>query len=104
MAKTTLKQITCGDGERSVLLVDETGIPLYFPNLFITTQVRSASMATGTIKMALIALQVLERWQLKYQVDLVSRFRSGQFLKDHEFNSIRDFSQKKQTLARKNRL
>jgi len=91
----TLKHITCDNGERAVLLADQSGIPLYYPNLFITTQVRAASMALGTIKMSLIALQVLERWQSEYRVDLVKRFQSSKFLTGYELDSLRDFCKKR---------
>ena len=86
-----LKRITFNDGERSVLLVDRSGIPLYYPNLYISTQIRSASLALGTIKVSLVALQVLERWQLEFNIDLVQRFRCYKYLDDRELDSLRDY-------------
>jgi hypothetical protein len=46
VAKT--KSFVMGNGERACLLVDEHGMPLYYPNLFITTQIRNRSLSAST--------------------------------------------------------
>ncbi|WP_415912790.1 tyrosine-type recombinase/integrase [Neptuniibacter sp. QD37_11] len=92
---TIIKTIKCHDGERAhVLVATSSGIPLYYPNLFITSQVRSASKATGTAKAALQHLKVLCLWETEFNIDLTSRIKQKQFLAAYELDSLRDFCQK----------
>lgn len=96
-----LKHITCEDGERAVLLTSLTGVPLYYPNLYITTQVRSASMALSTAKVSLTAIQLLEEWLLDNRIDLFWRFHIGTSLEASELDSLRDFCQKNATRTKR---
>ncbi len=90
MNKYNVKHLIMSNGERAKLLVDATGMPLYYPNLFITTQVRGSGKASGTENMFLQALKVLLMWQEQLNINLVSRFRNKEFLTEHEIISLRD--------------
>ena len=47
-------------GERYCLLVHlPSGLPLYYPNLFVTTQIRNASKSVSVMEAALGAINVL---------------------------------------------
>ncbi len=44
------KHIILSDGERDKLLVNaDTGIPLYYPTLYITSQIRGDAQSVSTI-------------------------------------------------------
>ena len=82
------------DGERYRLLVeDATGLPLWHPNLYITTQVRNASKSVVTMEAALRAIRVLLAFAATRRIDLEERVRSGQYLSLAELDSLNDYSQ-----------
>lgn len=49
------------EGERVPMLHDEQGIPLFYPTLFATSQLRNAGAAVNTIRNKLADLVVLHR-------------------------------------------
>lgn len=81
-------------GERFSILVDDTGMPIYYPTLFVTAEMRGASLSINTIDNALSALKAMHAWQDHYHLDLESRFKRGELLLAHEIHSLRDFMQK----------
>lgn len=91
--KLSMRHISLSDGERYMLLVDESGMPLYYPTLYITTVVRGGSRAANTIQNALGAIKALYAWQHYYQIDLESRFACGELLEAREIHGLRDFLQ-----------
>lgn len=82
-------------GERFSILVDETGMPLYYPALYVTAELRGASLSINTINSALSSLKVLFAWQGYYNLELESRFKRSELLLSHEIHSLRDFAQKR---------
>ena len=80
-------------GERFALLVDEAGMPLFYPSLYVTSHMRGASRALNTILNALNAIKALYAWQEGQKIDLESRFSKGELLKSNEVHSLRDFMQ-----------
>jgi len=83
-------------GERYCLVVDRsTDLPLYYPNLFLTTQLRNKSDASATIEAAAANLVILLRFLDRRGIDLQERFLKRDFLKVHELDDLRDFSQRK---------
>ena len=83
------------DGERYCLLVDgETGLPLWYPNLYITTQVRNASKAVATMDSRLRAIKVLLNFSDDMGIDLEETVRSGQMLSLPQLDGLRDFCQR----------
>ena len=83
------------DGERYRLLVDrETSIPLWYPNLYITTQVRNASKSVATMDSRLRAIKVLLDYCDDMGIDLEERVRSGQLFSLWQLDGLRDFCQR----------
>lgn len=79
-------------GERAPLLLDEQGLPLFYPTLFATAQLRNAGAAVNTIRNALAHIQVLLRWEASEGRNLVDEFTSGRFLSLPDILSLRDFA------------
>lgn len=66
-------------GERVPMLHDERGLPLFYPSLFATSQLRNAGVAVSTIGNTLADLIVLLRWEQAHQRELLSEFRNECF-------------------------
>ncbi len=83
-------------GERYCLLLDEwSGIPLYYPNLYITTQVRNKSLSYSAMESTLGGISVLMRFMDDRDEEIEKRFRKGDFFEESELDAIRDYCQKK---------
>lgn len=81
-------------GERYCLLVDrETGKPLYYPNLYVTTQVRNRSNSVAAMESALSGINVLLSFCDERRIDLADRFQKREFFATHELDAIRDYCQ-----------
>lgn len=89
------KSVMFEDGERSCVVVDLDGMPLYYPNLYLTTQVRNRSLSSSTIANVVgdicVFLQILE----ERRIDLIDRFSMGCLLESHEIESLRGDLQKR---------
>ncbi|MCI4411621.1 MAG: site-specific integrase, partial [Thiotrichales bacterium] len=84
------------DGERYCLLVDSvTGLPLFYPNLFVTTQIRNASLSFSAMESVLVGVSVLIRFCQHAGIDLDKRFQRKEFLVRHEIEALADFCQLK---------
>jgi len=58
-----IKTFVMNSGERYCLLVDvPSSIPLYYPNLFITTQIRNRSLSYSAMEASLGGISVLMRF------------------------------------------
>ncbi|MDD4965507.1 site-specific integrase [Halothiobacillus sp.] len=83
-------------GERYCLVVDRsTGLPLYYPNLYLTTQLRNRSVAFATVEAEASHLIVFLRFLDWRQIDLDERLFKGRFFQGHEIDALRDFTQRK---------
>lgn len=83
-------------GERYCLLVDaNSGLPLDYPNLFVTSQVRNGHNSKASMETALNAIQVLLVFCDQNGVDLISRCRNRRFFTIQEIDAIRDACQKR---------
>lgn len=91
----SVRRFQAESGERFSILVDETGMPLYYPALFVTAELRGAGLAVNTINHALSAIKVLFAWASYYSIDVESRFKRSELLLAHEIHSLRDFTQKR---------
>jgi integrase len=89
------------NGERFAILVDATGMPLFYPSLYVTAVLRGGGLALNTISNALTAIKVLYAWQDYYGVDLESRFKCSELLQPQEIHGLRDFVQIPLTSAKK---
>lgn len=89
-----IKSFVMSGGERYCLLVDKcSGLPLYYPNLFVTTQVRNGSLSYSTMESTLGGIAVLLRFMAERDDDVEVRFGQHQFFEIHELDAIRDFCQ-----------
>lgn len=90
----SIQSFVMESGERYCLLVEsDLGVPLFYPNLFITTQVRNASLSFASMESALSSISVLLKYCDGRQIDLVERLRSGVFLKLNEVDALADYCQ-----------
>lgn len=88
-------------GERYCLLVEkETGLPLYYPNLFVTTQARNSSQSVSSMEAILAGLNVLLSFCDDQKIDLSSRILKCEFFQSSELDRFRDFCKKKFTSVR----
>ena len=94
MNKNSVNTFIKSDGERYCLLVSiETGIPLYYPNLYVTTQVRNRSLSYSSMESTLSGISVLLSFMDEKEEDLESRFKACNFFKEEELDAIRDYCQ-----------
>ena len=89
---TRLSIHVLGGGERVPMLHDAQGLPLFYPTLFATSQLRNAGAAVNTIRNKLADIVVLLRWESLQGRDLISEFRNGCFLTLADVVSLRDFA------------
>lgn len=75
------------------MLVDEEGIPLFYPTLFTTWILRASSQAANSITNALNALKALSAWEARLDIDLVSTFTQGVLLDHNQIRDLCDFLQ-----------
>ena len=88
------KAFVMESGERFCLLIDDvSGLPLYYPNLYLTTQVRNKSLSYSAMVSALSGISVLLKFLKERNESIEYRFRQGKFFQDHELDAIRDFCQ-----------
>ena len=84
-------------GERYCMVVDRaSGLPVYYPTLFLTTQIRNRGAAFSTMLVAANNLLLLLRFLDSRGINLEQRFLSKDFFKPHELDALRDFAQRKQ--------
>ncbi|NNB27667.1 site-specific integrase [Pseudomonas fragi] len=90
-----IKTIVMGDGERYATLVDENGLPLFYPTLYFTTQRRNASLAYSTLVNEAASISVLLQCFHERGIDIHKRIAQGDLLKLHEIDALRDRCQQK---------
>lgn len=81
-------------GERYCLLMDNSsGLPLFNPALFITTQLRNRSLSYSSMEAALSGISVLLRYMEERGEKIEDRFQKSDFFKENELDAIKDFCQ-----------
>lgn len=84
-------------GERYCIMLNRSScLPVYYPTLYLTTQLRNGGCAFSTMLAAASNLLVLLRFLDIRGIDLEQRFVTKSLLKPHELDDLRDFSQRKQ--------
>lgn len=92
--KYSVKSYVLENGERYCLLFDSNSdIPMYYPSLFITTQVRNRSLSFSTMEGYLNGLLVLYKFMDERNENIESRFKSNNFLETHEIEALKDYCQ-----------
>ena len=75
-------------GGRYCLLLDKaTGMPLYYPNLYATTQVRNNSNSVAAMESALSGVNVLLSFCDEREISLSERFLKREFFTLGELRS-----------------
>lgn len=90
----SLRRIKSEAGERFAMLVDDEGMPLYYPTLYVSVHMRGRSLAVNTIQNSLHAIKALYAYEAYFEVDYELRFSNGELLQAHEIHSLRDFMQR----------
>jgi integrase len=94
--KYSIKTLIMTSGERYCLLFERTtGVPLFYPNLYVTTQVRNNSLSLSAMEMALTSINVLLSYCMNGGIDIEKRFRQRNFFTLNELDGIRDFCQQR---------
>lgn len=82
--------------ERYCLIIDKSSkLPAYYPNLFITTQVRNKNDSISTMVTAAACLTILLNFLENRQIDLIERIYTKEFLNISEIEDLNNFTQKK---------
>ena len=94
--KYRIKTFIMQSGERYCLLIDRTtGTPLYYPNLYVTTQIRNNGKSVAAMESALSSINVFLSYCDEEGLDLEQRFIQRKFFTLAEIDGIRDRCQKR---------
>jgi len=94
--KYRIKTFIMQSGERYCLLIDRTtGTPLYYPNLYVTTQIRNNGKSVAAMESALGSINVFLSYCDEEGVGLEQRFIQRKFFTLAEIDGIRDRCQKR---------
>nr|WP_239004891.1 hypothetical protein [Salmonella enterica] len=81
------------NGERYCHVVNKkTGEPLYYPNLYITTQVRNRSESISTMKVIAGSISLLYRFFMRKNINIDERIQKKLFLAPHEIEDLIEFT------------
>lgn len=93
----TVRQIVFEDGERACAVVDTQGMPLFYPNLFLTTQVRNDNLSSSTLSNTAGHLCAFLQAMEESQTDLIARLSEGKVLEPFEVEALRGDLQRRLT-------
>jgi len=86
---TKVKKRIGGDGERfSIMIGSETRLPLYYPNLFVTTQIRGRGCAANTCDKYLRILSILVEFECQNNYTFVERLKNFNYLNIGEIDAL----------------
>lgn len=89
LANYTVTEIDLTPGERiSVIKNVETGLPLFDPTVWSTSELRSAGQRPNSINQALRAVSVMQRYFDVQGINLDARLRAGMFLTQAEATGL----------------
>jgi len=90
----TQKTFVMDTGERYCLLMDNlSGFPLFYPNLYITTQVRNKSLSYSAMESTLNGIAIFLRFLAGRNENIEKRFHVGHFFQENELDALRDYCQ-----------
>lgn len=87
VAKT--KNFVFEDGERACIIVDLDGMPLFYPNLFLTTHARNRSLSSSSVTNIAGHLCAFLQAMEEARIDLLSRLPAGYILEPYEVEALR---------------
>jgi len=92
----SVKSFIMSNGERYCLLVNsDSGAPLFYPNLYVTTQIRNSSLSYSAMEGSLVGISVLLDFMSGRNQSINDRFKKGLFLNLNEIDALRDYCQKR---------
>lgn len=81
-------------GERYCLLIDNhSELPLFYPNLYVTTQARNKSLSYSAMEATLSSISVLIRFLDIQGENIENRIIEGHLLQENELDALKDFCQ-----------
>lgn len=86
------KLFVAGNGERLAILLGKDGLPMLYPNLFITVMYRNDDQSSGSCKKALEHVSLLYNICNWLGIDIEKRCESNNFLSHQEIKNIAYFS------------
>lgn len=91
-----ISRFTLDSSERFCIVVESsTGLPAFYPTLYLTSQHRGRSEAFSTVQAAAASLVVLLGFLESRGIDLQERLLKRQYLKVHELDDLAAFVQTK---------
>ncbi|WP_367598302.1 tyrosine-type recombinase/integrase [Pseudomonas fulva] len=90
-----VKNFTFREGERSCVVIGGGGMPLYYPNLYLTTQVRNSSRSSSTLTNSAGHLCAFLQAMDEAGVDLLARMSAGYVLELFEVEALRGAFQRR---------
>lgn len=90
----SLRRFRGSEGERFSVLVDDQGMPLFYPTLFSTWVLRASSRAASSIANALNALKAVCAWEDRVGLELEAIFSQGKLLNQNQIRDLCDFLQR----------
>lgn len=89
MIRFSVRTLLAPSGERLPILLDRsTGMPVFYPNLYVLTELRQTNRASATIERALRELAVLLDYLVDIGVDLNERMREGRLFFPGEIDGL----------------
>ncbi|HAG1963778.1 TPA: site-specific integrase [Salmonella enterica] len=91
-----LKCFTLNSGERYCQVIDKTsGVPLYYPNLYITLECRNKGASISTIELVAGSLLSFERYLFYAKIDIRNRITDFSFLSNAELDALYNYISKR---------
>ncbi|WP_313551693.1 site-specific integrase [Pseudomonas sp.] len=88
---TSLRRFIAADGERTAVLLDSSGMPMYYPTLYTSWHLRSRSLAANSIVNALAAIKSIYTWSNEQALDIESLFFQCNTLEEKQIRDLCDF-------------
>ncbi|EBX8911922.1 TPA: site-specific integrase [Salmonella enterica subsp. enterica serovar Agoueve] len=89
MYKINTERFLLDSGERYCIVVNkETGIPLYYPTLYLTTQIRNSGHAIATVESRAVDISLFYRFLENEYIDIETQILKGIFLSGTDIDRL----------------
>ncbi|MEL4889433.1 site-specific integrase, partial [Pectobacterium betavasculorum] len=89
MIKIRVDKFILDSGERYCIVINkESGIPLYYPNLYLTTRFRNTGHAVSTIESKAVNLSLFYRFLENNNINIESNISSGLYLSGGDIDHL----------------
>ena len=82
------KQFVANDGERVSILIGDNGLPMLYPNLFITAMYRNDDQSSGSCKKAIEHISYFYDICTGLNIDIEIKCESESFLSQQEIKKV----------------